>query len=173
MSRQTIHRGRVVDLGIETIDLPDGRHLELEVVRHVGGAAILALDGEGRICLLRQYRHAAGGWLWELPAGKLEPGEPAALTARRELAEEAGVEAGDWVELGAPIMSPGFCDERINLYLARGLSPVATAHEDQEVIEIHWKPLAEVRALIDAGELYDAKSLLALLLAERRGLLPG
>src|SRR5580700_4460862 len=93
----------------------------LEVVHHPGGAATVALDGEERICLLRQYRYVAGGWLWELPAGKLEPDEPPLATAQRELAEEAGVRARHWRSLGTVLSSPGVFTERLHLFLARGI----------------------------------------------------
>ena len=92
---RTLYEGQVVRLGLESLELPNGQPLELEIVRHPGGAAVVALDEQERVCLLRQYRHAAGGWLWELPAGKLEPGEAAQLTAQRELEEEAGLQAAD------------------------------------------------------------------------------
>src|SRR5204863_877645 len=87
---QVVYRGKIVDVYREWVVLPNGREAELEIVRHPGGAAAVALDVEGRVCLLRQYRHAAGGWIWELPAGKLEPNEPPHRTAARELEEEAG-----------------------------------------------------------------------------------
>ena len=102
-----IHEGRAVHLDLERVLLPNGHEVELEIVRHPGGAAVVAVDDGGRICLLRQYRHAAGGWLWELPAGKLDEEEPPLATARRELAEEAGVSAAEWTPLGRMISSPG------------------------------------------------------------------
>ena len=98
-----IHEGRAVHLDLERVLLPNGHEVELEIVRHPGGAAVVAVDGGDRVCLLRQYRHAAGGWLWELPAGKLDEGEPPLTTARRELAEEAGVGAAEWTPLGRMI----------------------------------------------------------------------
>jgi len=112
-------RGRIVEVAVEQVTLPNGRPMTLEVVRHPGGAAVVALDASNRVCLLRQYRHVVGGWVWELPAGKLDPGEPPATTARRELAEEAGVEAARWNDLGRLVSSPGIFTETIHLYLAR------------------------------------------------------
>jgi len=97
--RTGIYRGAVVDLGLETTRLPNGELLNLEIVRHPGGAAILALDQQNRVCLLRQYRHSIGKWIWELPAGVIESGEQPIATAKRELREEAGLEADEWQPL--------------------------------------------------------------------------
>src|ERR1700731_2387348 len=93
---RTVFRGRVITVNVETVRLPDGHVTDLEIIHHPGGAAIAALDGQGRGGLIRQFRHAVGGWIWELPAGKLEPNEPPAQAARRELIEEAGVTARSW-----------------------------------------------------------------------------
>ena len=134
---KSLYEGRVVRLGLESLRLPNGKALELEVVRHPGGAAVVALDAGDRVCLLRQYRHAAGGWLWELPAGKLEPGEAAQLTAQRELEEEAGLQAGTWDKLGEFLTTPGFCDEIIHLFLARQLTGIPARPQAHELIEIH------------------------------------
>lgn len=166
--RRTIHRGRIIDLGIETAHLPDGRAVELEIVRHPGGAAIVALDRDRHVCLLSQYRHAAGGWIRELPAGRLEPGEPALDTARRELAEEAGVTAGEWTDLGTMLSTPGFCDEVLHLFLARDLRPVGTRHEASEAIEVHWLPFADALRMAADGDITDAKSVVALFRAAGR-----
>lgn len=160
--RRILYRGRAVDLGLEQVELPNGRHCKLEIVRHPGGAAVVAADERGNLCLLRQYRHAAGGWLWELPAGKLEPDEPPEATARRELEEEAGVRAARWQGLGSILTTPGICDEVIHLYLARDLEEVPQRLEAHECIERHWLPRAEVQALMDRGEIRDAKTLVGL-----------
>ncbi|HFD80229.1 MAG TPA: NUDIX hydrolase [Gammaproteobacteria bacterium] len=170
MSRRTIYRGSVVDLGIEPVTLPNGETLELEVVRHPGGAAVVAVDEHGRVCLLRQYRHAAGGWLWELPAGKIDPPEPPEETARRELQEEAGLTAADWYPLGHFLSTPGFCDERIHLYLARRLGNTASARERHEVIEVHWLEFPRALEQVCNGEIVDGKTMLGLLLAQQRGI---
>lgn len=160
--RQPIYQGKLLDLGIETIDLPNGESAELEIARHPGGAAVVALDNQGRVCLLRQYRHAADGWLWELPAGKLEPGEPPFSAAWRELSEEAGVEAERWSELGTMHSSPGILTEIIHLYLADGLRQSAINHETHEVIEIHWLPFGQVFDWCCDGTITDAKTLVGL-----------
>mgnify|MGYP001818298735 FL=1 len=161
---KSLYEGQVVRLGLESLVLPDGKPLELEVVRHPGGAAVVALDADDRVCLLRQYRHAAGGWLWELPAGKLEPGEAAQLTAQRELQEEAGLQAGVWHKLGEILTTPGFCDEVIHLFLARQLTQIPARPQSHELIEIHWLPLAKAVEQVRSGTIHDAKTMLGLLL---------
>ncbi|MGD2075912.1 MAG: NUDIX hydrolase [Gammaproteobacteria bacterium] len=164
-SRKAVYTGEVVDLGIESVVLPNGHHIQLEVVRHPGGAAVVALDDQRRVCLLRQYRHAAGGWLWELPAGKIDRPEPPEQTAQRELREEAGLLAGEWTHLGSFLSTPGFCDERIHLYLARSLRSVATELHAHEVIEVHWLDYAQALERLRAGEIEDGKTIIGLLLA--------
>ena len=162
---QTPYSGKVISLTLEQVTLPNGEEIELEIVRHPGGAAVVALDDAGRVCLLRQYRHAAGGWLWELPAGKLDAGEPPALTARRELAEEAGVAAAEWRSLGTVVSSPGVFTEVVHLYLARQLAPAAAAREHGEVFEAHWVPLGDAVARALSGEITDGKTVIGLLRA--------
>ncbi len=163
--REPIYRGEVVDLGLETVTLPTGRECVLEIIRHPGGAAALAIDTENRVCLLRQYRHAAGGWVWELPAGKIDDAEPPEETARRELAEEAGVSARSWTGLGKMASSPGIFTELVHLYLARGLEATnANVHAD-EVLEVHWIDLEEALEWVRCGRIFDAKTVIALLKA--------
>jgi len=160
--RRTVFRGKIVDVGVEQVRLPSGRDVELEVIRHPGGAAAVAIDDRRRVCLLRQYRHVAGGWLWELPAGKLDPGEAPAVTAERELAEEAGLVAASWDPLGRLHSSPGVFAEVIHLYLARGLSEVDLGHESDEVIEVHWISLDQALIWCLDGTITDAKTLIGL-----------
>jgi ADP-ribose pyrophosphatase len=157
--------GRVIRVTTDHVVLPNGRRAELEVVHHPGGAAAVAVDSEQRVCLLRQYRYAAGGWLWELPAGKLEPREPPLHTAQRELAEEAGVSAHHWRGLGTCLSSPGVFTEVLHLYLATGIVPAAVAHEGAEVIEIHWLPFDTACDWALAGTITDAKTVVGLLRA--------
>jgi len=161
-ARVPLYRGAVVDLGRERVRLPNGDWVTLEIVRHPGGAAAVALAADERVCLLRQYRHAAGGWLWELPAGKRDAGEAGLTTAQRELAEEAGVTARYWDALGLLHSSPGILTETIDLFLARDLTLVSTAHEPGEAIEVHWWPLAEALRACDQGTISDAKTLIGL-----------
>jgi ADP-ribose pyrophosphatase len=165
LETRRIYQGRVITVNVETVRLPNGKEAELEIVHHPGGAAVVAIDESQRVCLLRQFRHAAGGFVWELPAGKLEPGEPPMETARRELVEEAGMHASEWSSLGHYLSSPGVFTEVIHLFLARGLSPAASAPEDHEVFEIHWIPHVEARAQALGGEIQDGKTALGLLRA--------
>jgi ADP-ribose pyrophosphatase len=162
---ESVYQGRIIQLDIESITMPNGVSVELEIVRHPGGAAIVALDSDNRVCLLRQYRHAAGGWLWELPAGKLEPGEPPETTAARELIEEAGLQASRWETLGKFIATPGFCDEIIHLFLAQDLREVDSQPEVHELFEVHRIPLATALGQVYDGTIFDAKTMLGLTLA--------
>jgi 8-oxo-dGTP pyrophosphatase MutT (NUDIX family) len=163
---QTEHfTGRVIRVTTDEVLLPNGHRAELEVVHHPGGAAAVALDSERRVCLLRQYRYVAGGWLWELPAGKLEPREPPLATAQRELIEEAGVSARHWHALGTSLSSPGVFTEVLHLFLATGIAPAATAHERAEVIEVHWLPFDTACEWALGGTISDSKTVIGLLRA--------
>jgi 8-oxo-dGTP pyrophosphatase MutT (NUDIX family) len=162
------YQGRIVSVTVDDVMLPNGRAAALEVVHHPGGAAIVALNDLQQICLLHQYRYVAGGWIWELPAGKLEPSEPPEATARRELIEEAGVVATDWVSLGSLWSSPGVFSEVIHLYLAQGLSAARSQLEDSEVLEVHWVSFRQACDMALSGELQDAKSAIGVLRAARR-----
>jgi len=159
--------GKVINVRIETAHMPNGKSCTLEIVRHPGGAAVVAVDEQQRVCLLRQYRHVADDWLWELPAGRLEEGEQPLDTARRELEEEAGARAGEWQELGRVFTSPGVFSEVIHLYLARGLQLTAHQHEEYETIEVHWLPWSEALELADRGAIIDAKTIIGLYKAHR------
>jgi len=166
MERKTIYQGRIIDFGLETIQFENKPPFELEIVKHPGGAAIVAIDDQNKVCLIRQYRHAVGGWIWEIPAGKLEPNEPPQITAQRELEEEVGLKAQTWHDLGSMYSSPGFCSEEVYLYLAKDLTHVATQQETHEYIEIHWKTFEESLQLAQNNTLRDAKSVIALFRAQ-------
>lgn len=158
LSKQTHFKGRVIEVNVERVELPNGSVADLEIIHHPGGAAVVAINEHNEICLLRQYRHAAQGWLWELPAGKIDNREPPLQTAQRELEEEAGCTAARWERLGDIASSPGVFTEVVYLFLATGLSAATARPEEHEVLEIHWKPLAEAVRMAQAGELRDAKS---------------
>jgi len=163
--RTTHFRGRIITLTTDEVRLPNGHLASLEVVHHPGGAAAVAVDDQERVCLLRQYRYVADGWLWELPAGKLEPDEPPLVTAQRELIEEAGVSAREWRSLGSYLSSPGIFTEVLHLFLATGIAPAAVAHEHAEIIEVHWVPFTEACEWAEAGRIRDGKTAMGLLRA--------
>lgn len=168
LERKAIYEGRVIKVSVDTVELPNGHQLPLEIVRHPGGAAVVAIDAEDRICLLRQFRHAAGGFIYELPAGKLEPDEPPDVTARRELVEEASLEAAEWRSLGAYFSSPGVFTEVIHLYLATGLRSAPGNPEAGEVIQVEWWPMALAVERACNGELSDAKTIIGILRSAAR-----
>jgi 8-oxo-dGTP pyrophosphatase MutT (NUDIX family) len=170
---RNVFKGKVLTLNLERVRLPNGSVAELEIAHHPGGAAVVALDAAGQVCLLRQFRHAAGGWLLELPAGKLDGGEPPLDCARRELEEEAGVQAASWEKLGEFFSSPGVLTEVIHLYLARELTPTPRRPEEHEVFEVRWLPLQEAFAMAASGGLEDGKSLVGLFWARERLASPG
>ena len=165
INRKDIYEGRVIKVSVDTVDLPNGVRLPLEIVRHPGGAAAVAIDADNRVCLLHQYRHAAGGFIYELPAGKLEPDEPPEVTVRRELAEEAAMSAAQWESLGNFYSSPGVFTEVIHLFLATGLTPVEAAPEQGEVFQIEWWPLELAVERARNGELTDGKTIIGILRA--------
>jgi ADP-ribose pyrophosphatase len=158
-------RGRIISLTTDEVTLPNGHRAQLEVVHHPGGAVAVAIDAQKRVCLLRQYRYVADGWLWELPAGKLEPDEPPLATAQRELVEEAGVAASQWESLGTYLSSPGIFTEVLHLFMAHDLQPAQLAREQAEVIEVHWVPLAEAYQWALDGRIRDGKTAIGLIRA--------
>ena len=174
-NRRPVLKLGVVDFGVETATLPGGVQVDLAVIRHPGASAIVALYPDMTIAMLRQYRHTVGGWMREIPAGCRNAGEDPLECARRELGEEARVAAARWDHLGSIITVPSFCDERIELYLARELSEGAGTLDHDEVIAVSRVPFDETFAMIRRGDIVDAKSIVALYRArdfleqERRG----
>jgi ADP-ribose pyrophosphatase len=156
-----------IEITRERVELPNGRSVELDIVHHPGAAAVVPFVSESDVLLIRQYRHAAGGTILEVPAGKLDPGDTPEACAARELEEEAGQRAGRLEKLGWIFTTPGFTDEVIHLFAAFELEPVGTRHEDDEVIEVMRVPLRDALDLVWRGELNDAKSALALIHAAR------
>ncbi|HYL59200.1 MAG TPA: NUDIX hydrolase [Candidatus Acidoferrales bacterium] len=161
-NRRPVLKLGVVDVGVETALLPGGVQVELAVIRHPGASAIVPLDASNNVAMLRQYRHAIGGWMWEVPAGTRHEGEQPLDCARRELGEEAGVAASRWDHLGGIITIPSICDERIELFLARELSEGVGTLDHDEVIRVERVPFDETFAMIERGEIVDAKSIAAL-----------
>ena len=154
--------GRVVHLRIEEVTLPNGTQVTLEIIRHPGAAAVVPVDADGHVTLIRQFRHAAGGFIWEIPAGKLDGNEDPADCAARELREETGLTANEWTPLGSIFTAPGFCDERIFLFLARGLSAGEAQLGHDEVLTVSRVPFPDALAMIDRGDIQDAKTIAGL-----------
>jgi len=164
---RTVFNGRVLRLVIDRVELPNGLVKDLEVVRHPGAAAMVPLSEDGDVLLVRQFRYPVGDWLLEVPAGTLEPGELAEACAAREVAEETGYSASTLVPLGSIYPAPGYTDERIALYLARGLEVAEQGLDDDENLSVERLPFAEAVRRARSGEIEDAKSVIALLRAAR------
>jgi ADP-ribose pyrophosphatase len=167
VSGRVVYRGRSITVSVDDVLLPSGARVALDIVRHPGAAAVVPFEDDDTVLLIRQFRHAAGGFIWEIPAGKLD-GDAPDVCARKELAEEAGRRAGRLVALGSILTTPGFTDEVIHLFAAFALTPVPQALEHDEVIEVVPTPLARALAMVWSGELRDAKSALALVYAARQ-----
>jgi len=172
LATRRVYAGRVVRLDVDTVRLPDGSTGELELIRHPGAAAVVPCltDPKGAdptILMIKQYRYAAGGSLWEVPAGTLDPNEAPDACARRELLEETGVTAERLEPLSAILTTPGFTNEVIHLFMASGLRRGTAAPERDEFIEVVPRPLSEVLAGIRDGEIRDAKTMVAILYMAR------
>jgi len=163
ISTRRAYEGRVVSLRVDEVELTDGRRTAREIVEHPGAVAILAWDG-ARLALVRQWRHAVGAELLEVPAGTLdEADEDPEATARRELAEECALEARNWEAGPTFYTAPGFCTELMHTFLATGIEPATTAQRaDDEEIETAWLSLPDALAACDDGTIRDAKSLAAI-----------
>lgn len=166
-SREVFH-GKLINVEHWQVSLPNGKEALREIVRHNGAAAIVPVDDEGNVTLVRQHRIAAGRFTWEIPAGKLDsPEEDPFHAAQRELEEETGLRAENWQLLSRIDTTPGFCTERIALYLATGLSQHRTHPDEDEFLNLTKMPLREAVDLCMRGELRDAKTLVGLLMADR------
>jgi ADP-ribose pyrophosphatase len=168
VSSERRYTGKVISLDVDRVRFPDGSIGELEMIRHPGASAIVPLLGDPRgadpeILLIRQYRYAADGFLYELPAGRLEPGEAAEACARRELLEETGCTAEHVERVFTMFTTPGFTDERIHVFLATGLTRGAPARERDEFMEVVTVPLSRALEMIEQGEIADAKTALSIL----------
>lgn len=172
--RKEIYKGDPVHLFVESVTLPNGKQIELELVRHPGASAVVPLLSDGTVVLIHQYRHAAGGFIHEIPAGKLSQGESPEICAIREVEEEIGYHVGTLKKLTSIFTVPGFCDEVIHLYLGTDLTPCSQKLDEDEVIKIVKMPFSKVIQKISDQTIRDAKSIVALQLAfaeaERSGL---
>ena len=172
LDSKLVHHGRVIDLYTDTVRFPDGSTGEMDIIRHPGASAVVPFltDPRGadpQLLLIRQYRYAAGGYVWEIPAGRLDAGEEPRDCAVRELREETGCRAERVEHLYTMFTTPGFTDEIIHVFLATGLERGATAHEHDEFMEIVPMPLRDALERIRTGEIRDAKTALGILYAAR------
>ncbi len=165
LERTYVFQGRVFRVRQDRVRLPNRREAVLDIVEHRGAVVILPVDDRNRVWFVRQYRHAVGGFLRELPAGTLEPDEPPETCARRELREEIGMQARSWTFLGTFYPAPGYTTERMLAYLARDLEPAPLPRDEDELIEVEPVPWAQLWQDLRAGRLQDAKTLATLLLA--------
>jgi ADP-ribose pyrophosphatase len=173
LSSKTVYKGKVFFVTRDEVAEPGGVTATRDVIRHNGSVVILAVDAKTNpadpgILLIRQYRHAAGKLLLELPAGRIEPGEKYLPAGKRELIEETGYRAKRWSKLVTYFASPGFLSEAMNIVLAEDLTLGNATPEDDEKIEIHMTPLSEVLALIHAGKIEDGKTLIGVLMYAAR-----
>jgi ADP-ribose pyrophosphatase len=170
LESRRVYTGRIVHLDVDTVRFPNGSTGTMEMFRHPGASAVVPFvtDPHGedpQILLIRQYRYAAGGWVWEVPAGRLDPGEDPAVCATRELAEETGCQAARVERLTTIYTTPGFCDERIHLFMATGLTMGEHRREHDEFLEVHTLPLSRALRMVESGEICDSKSVICLLYA--------
>jgi ADP-ribose pyrophosphatase len=170
LSSRRVYSGRIINLDVDTVRFPNGSTGELEMIRHPGAAAIVPflsdpVGADPQLLLLRQYRYAAEEFLYEIPAGRLDPGEEPADCAKRELMEETGCEAERIEHLYTFYTTPGFTDEKIHAFMAVGLSRGESRHETDEFITVETLTLSNALGLIEKGEIKDAKTALAILYA--------
>jgi ADP-ribose pyrophosphatase len=167
VSSEEVYAGRLVRVVRDTVREGEQTYVR-EVVGHPGGAAAVPVYADGTVAFVRQYRHPARRYVLELPAGKLDPGERPAETAARELEEELGLVAGRMEQLSEFYTTPGFCAERLWVFLAADLRETARRHEEDEIIEVVRMPFARALGMVASGEIDDAKTIIGLLLAARR-----
>jgi len=167
VSSTQVYSGRIISLTVDEVALPDGRRCELEMIRHPGAAAVVPIDADGNAILVRQYRYATDGWLLEVPAGKLDPGEPPEKCAVREVEEETGYRVGRLQPLGWIWTTPGFTDEKIWLFRGTELARGAQDLQQDELLEVVKLPLTEAVRAAAEGRIQDGKSVCALLRAAR------
>ena len=171
LGEEVVHEGHVVTFTVGTFQGPDGATFQRDVIHHPGAVSVVAVDDRGRAVLVRQYRAALEEWILELPAGKLDiDGEDPMTCAQRELAEEVGLAAASWEPLVSFHHSPGFCDELGRVFLARDLTEVPDSRQgpEEESMTIEWWPVADAVAMIEAGLVHDAKTVIGLLMARER-----
>jgi ADP-ribose pyrophosphatase len=167
ISREMIYRGRIFEVSKDQVRFQSGAAVQLDVIHHRGGAAVVALTDKLEVVLVKQYRHPVGEYLLELPAGKIEAGDSPDQAARRELAEEAGFQAGRFDMLTTAYSAPGYCGEKLFIYLARELAAVERQPDFDEELEVVYLPFKEACEMIFGGEIRDAKTIIGLLATDR------
>ena len=170
IATRRLHTGRIIQLDVDTVRFPDGSTAEMDMVRHPGASAVVPFlsdpaGADPQVLLIRQYRYASGGYLYEIPAGRLDPGEAPAACARRELQEETGCTAERVERLTTIFTTPGFCDEQIHLFLAAGLTRGEHRREHDEFLEVETVALSRALSMVETGEIRDAKTVSGLLFA--------
>jgi ADP-ribose pyrophosphatase len=164
-NHEILHEGRIFNLVKENYTLENGVSSEMDFIQHPGAAAMVPVLNDNEVVLIKQYRHAIREFIWEIPAGTLDPNESPLSCARRELIEEIGYSADDWHQLGTITPLPGCSDERIHIFLALGLKPATQHLDDDEMIKVHKLKLSEALQMIPAGEIRDGKTISGLYLA--------
>ena len=159
---RNIYTGKVITLNVDTVQLPNGVTVDLETIRHPGAAAVVPVKDDGTVVLIRQFRHAAGGFIYEIPAGKLAPGEDPLHCAARELEEEVGYRASTFELLSSIFTAPGFADEVIHVYKATGLTKGLQHLDRDEVLDVVEMPLSEAITKIEDGTIRDGKTIVGL-----------
>ncbi len=170
LSSKRVYSGRVINLDVDRVRFPDGSEGELEMVRHPGASAVVPFlsdpgGDDPQILIIRQYRYATDGYIYEIPAGRLEPGEEPEVCAARELREETGCTATRMDRLFTMYTTPGFTDEKIHLFMATGITRGESEREADEFVELVPMPLSKALAMLERGEIQDAKTALGLLYA--------
>ena len=163
LDAEVLYRGKVVQLRVETVQVQNGKTSKREIIEHCEGVCVVALDANNEIALVRQYRRPIDDFLLELPAGKKEAEEDSLTCAIRELKEETGLQAENYVYLGADYVSPGFCTEKIHVYLATGLTKGQAAPDEDEFVEVFTYPLDTLVKMVMDGEICDAKTAIGVL----------
>ena len=164
-SRVTLHRGRVFRLNRENVTLAHGITVDLDIIRHPGASAMVPLSNNSTVVLIKQYRHAVGDFIWEIPAGTLDPDETPLECAKRELAEETGFLADEWQKIGEITPVPGYSDERIHLFIAASLNPTEQKLDEDEMLNVHEVELNNAIEMIYKGVIQDGKTIAGLFMA--------
>jgi ADP-ribose diphosphatase len=168
VNSRRVYSGKVLELYVDDVIEPGEVRARREVVRHTGSVAMLAVDDQQRVLLVRQYRYAVDDEIWELPAGRIDGDEEPEAGARRELEEEAGVQAGEVEQIAFFHTTPGFCDERMFIFRATQLTLGTARPEPDERIELRWFTPDEIDRMVATGEVHEGKTLVALLMEQAR-----